>query len=204
MLQNNPFTSYGETCIVCVQNIVLVLLLWAFMKPAPSTLHKLAVSGSLVAFTFLSFTEIQPEFQYLLPLCGVPLLVYSRGAQVWSNFLNGSTGQLSIITSFLQLGGSAARIFTTIQEVGYDIPLLTGYGTSFMLSATLLLQVRSFQAFFVWNIYTMHEIYTSKFCMYFHLQWYHATIVAVTTVATVPDNFSCIVMSRKYFGFCLL
>jgi mannose-P-dolichol utilization defect protein 1 len=34
--QGYPFLSYGESTVIMVQNVILVLLLWQFMKPSPS------------------------------------------------------------------------------------------------------------------------------------------------------------------------
>ena len=45
--------------------------------------------------------------------------------QVWANFCQGSTGQLSAVTTFLLTAGSAARIFTSIQETGDSLIILS-------------------------------------------------------------------------------
>jgi len=36
--------------------------------------------------------------------------------------------------------GSAIRVFTTVSEVGFDIPLLSGYAISLCLNATMITQ----------------------------------------------------------------
>ena len=35
-LQSNPFLTYGENIFVCIQNFILVGLLWTYMKVLPS------------------------------------------------------------------------------------------------------------------------------------------------------------------------
>lgn len=140
-LQGNPFISYGETCIISVQNVVLVLLLWMYMKPAPSLQTILTVILVFIAVACISF-NLPVELQYLLPLATLPLILYSRGIQIYSNYSMGTTGQLSLITTLLQFAGSLVRIFTTIQEVGLDLSLLAVISLSVILNGILMTQVR--------------------------------------------------------------
>jgi len=142
ILQGNPFTSFGEQCVILVQNIILVLLLWVHSKPGPSFLNMLSVTVVLGGIAAGSYV-LPAEHQYVLPLTTLPLMIYSRMAQIISNYQCGTTGSLSIITTFLMLGGSLARVLTTIIEVGWDVSLLTVTFISAALSAILMAQVRS-------------------------------------------------------------
>ena len=45
--------------------------------------------------------------------------------QAYTNYRNGSTGQLSAVTFFLLFAGSVARVFTSLQETGDNIIVLT-------------------------------------------------------------------------------
>ena len=69
-------------------------------------------------------------------------------AQIWANFRNGSTGQLSAVTILLMFAGSAARIFTSIQETG-DQMMVLQYVISTVTNATLV-----FQILYYWNVAT--------------------------------------------------
>lgn len=140
ILQGNPFTSFGEQCVILVQNLILVLLLWVHSKPGPSLINMLLVSITLGGIAAGSFF-LPAEYQYILPLTTLPLMIYSRMAQIISNFQYATTGSQSIITTFLMLGGSLARLLTTIIEVGWDVSLLTVTGISAALSAILMGQV---------------------------------------------------------------
>jgi len=53
--------------------------------------------------------------------------------------MNKTTGQLSFITSFLNWAGTAARIFTTVQETKDPILILM-YLSSFTVNSIILLQ----------------------------------------------------------------
>lgn len=52
----------------------------------------------------------------------------------------GNTGVLSAITAFLNLGGTAARVFTTLQEVD-DQLILAGFVSAVALNFVLAAQI---------------------------------------------------------------
>ena len=139
-LQGNPFSSYGENVFILVQNLVLVMLLWMFMKEKPTISHMIGVLGMFAAVGMGSM-HLPKEYWYLLPLSNLPLLLASRIPQIIQNFRNQSTGSLSLITNFLTFAGSLARVFTTIQEVGMDYSLLLGFFLGCSTSGLLLLQI---------------------------------------------------------------
>ncbi len=60
--------------------------------------------------------------------------------QVLANLRNGHTGQLSAVTIFLLALGAIARIFTSMQETGDKIVILT-YVCSSVVNGLLALQV---------------------------------------------------------------
>jgi uncharacterized protein with PQ loop repeat len=142
VLQGNPFSSYGENVFILVQNLVLVFMLWTYMSPKvkPSFLTMIGILAFFAAVAIGSL-KLPPTLWSLLPLSNLPLLLISRIPQIIQNFRFSSTGQLSGITTFLIFAGSLARIFTTIQEVGWDFSLLTGFFLGFGTSGLLLLQV---------------------------------------------------------------
>ena len=63
-----------------------------------------------------------------------------------TNFKNGHTGQLSAITSFLLSLGAIARIFTSIQETGDQVLILTYICSSFVNTVIALQVIR------YWNV----------------------------------------------------
>jgi hypothetical protein len=135
-----PFMAYGETVIIFIQNFILVCLLWQYSKPKPSVGHMLSVLAVFALVGVVCYHS-PAEYLYLFPLTTLPLMLYARLVQIIANYQQGTTGQLSSITATLNLAGSLARIFTTIQDVGMDIALLTGFGSGAALSAILLAQV---------------------------------------------------------------
>jgi mannose-P-dolichol utilization defect protein 1 len=108
----------------------------------PSPLLMVAIMAFFVAVAAVSLA-LPPNMRAILPLTNLPLVLISRVPQIIQNFANKSTGQLSFITTFLIFAGSLARVFTTIQEVGMDASLLTGFAFGLSTSGILLLQVIS-------------------------------------------------------------
>ncbi|VDL92974.1 unnamed protein product [Schistocephalus solidus] len=68
-----------------------------------------------------------------------------QGLQIWANFRNGSTGQLSVITVALMTAGSLARIFTSIQETS-DPLIIMNYVASSTANLIILAQIACY-----WN-----------------------------------------------------
>ena len=60
--------------------------------------------------------------------------------QAYANYANGSTGQLSGVTVVMLWAGSLARIFTSIQETGDTMTVLT-YVAAFSCNCVLFAQI---------------------------------------------------------------
>jgi len=75
-----------------------------------------------------------------VPIIGLGINLVVKGTQIYQNFKNKSTGQLSFITNFLNLAGTAARMLTTFIELS-DSFLLLNYGAGSLLNLTIVLQM---------------------------------------------------------------
>ncbi|EEY55637.1 mannose-P-dolichol utilization defect 1 protein [Phytophthora infestans T30-4] len=142
VLRGYPLSTWGENVVILAQNIILVLLLWSFYTP------KIAVSprfGLVLAFAAIAagMFSIPDEYQWLLASAGIPVSIVARIPQILSNFKQGHTGQLALITLVLNFAGSIARLFTTMQETG-DPVQVAGFGVAILLNGTLVLQVLLF------------------------------------------------------------
>jgi mannose-P-dolichol utilization defect protein 1 len=68
------------------------------------------------------------------------MIVVGKFMQIWANYSNGHTGQLSAITTFLLALGAIARIFTSIKETG-DQTIIATYIVSSTVNCIIALQV---------------------------------------------------------------
>lgn len=76
----------------------------------------------------------------------IPMIVLGKFIQVVTNFRQGHTGQLSAVTIFLLTLGSLARVFTSVQETGDSVVILT-YICSSTINVILTMQV-----LYYWNV----------------------------------------------------
>ena len=114
LLQGNPWSAYGETVIVTVQSLLIVVMLWAY--DTPDAVHMATVTGFLAMVGQVAWNAPEPLQEYVMSSTTI-LFILSRGWQIAENVQAGSTGQLAFLTLFMNFAGAAARIFTTLQEV---------------------------------------------------------------------------------------
>jgi len=138
-----PFSTYGEVLFIYIQNLV-VLLLVAFYRGL-SVLQSLFVVA-LVGGMFAMMLEGIVPLKVLATIQSMQVVIstISKLIQIWENFKNGSTGQLSSITLFLFFAGSWARVFTTLQEAPDPI-LILSVGVAAFFNSVLFLQVIMYQ-----------------------------------------------------------
>ncbi|EQC29133.1 hypothetical protein SDRG_13165 [Saprolegnia diclina VS20] len=136
-LRGYPISTWGENAVILVQNCILVFLLWVYSS-APRSQQLLGV----LIFLGLgaAMLHLPDEHLWILPSASIPASIMSRIPQVFSNFKQGHTGQLAFVTLFLNLGGSAARLFTSLQETGDQVQML-GFLISVALNGMLVAQV---------------------------------------------------------------
>eukprot|EP00903_Cladosiphon_okamuranus_P009627 g9163.t1 len=140
IVSGSPFSAYGEIMTILVQNTMIVILLWYYMKDRPSAL---GIAGLIALFagTTVGCAMLPMEQLMLLPYTNLPLIVIAKVPQIMINHKNGHTGQLASITTMLNFFGASVRILTTIQEVGWDLGLLSMHGLSSFLNGVLALQL---------------------------------------------------------------
>ena len=138
-----PISTYGETFIILVQNLVLVLLLWRYSADAPPTSFKLGAAAAYAGFA-AAVVSLPPQHLHLLPMLGTAMVLYSRVPQIYSNFSQGHTGQLAIITWLLNLIGVIARVFTTWAETD-DMILLGSHCVGVLLNLIIVVQIIAYR-----------------------------------------------------------
>lgn len=129
-----PFSAYGETLIVAAQSLVIVLMLWAYAFPGVG--ETAAVVAALAAAGTTTWAAEEDKLQYV-QLSTAALFSMSRITQIVANVQQGSTGQLAFMTLFMNFAGSAARVFTSSQEVG-RLDVLLSFALSALLNFALL------------------------------------------------------------------
>ena len=140
-LRGFPFSTYGEELVILAQNIFLVLLLWKYADPAKGTAHILLAVGIWGGFVFWMLgLDPEGEVVTMLPVATIIATALARCPQVYANYSQGHTGQLSIVSTGLNWVGSLARIFTTLTELSDTLKLM-GYVVSASLNLVLIFQM---------------------------------------------------------------
>jgi mannose-P-dolichol utilization defect protein 1 len=134
-----PFSTYGETAFISVQNVLILLLILHYEG---KDVYGAAGLGAVAAFAYPLFDPKLVSYKHLQILQGlsIPLSLASKLPQIYTNYKNGSTGQLSAFTVFNYLAGSLARVFTTMTEVN-DPVIFWGFVVAAGLNAVLAAQM---------------------------------------------------------------
>ncbi|ESZ93254.1 polyketide synthase [Sclerotinia borealis F-4128] len=134
-----PFSTYGETALIMVQNVVIAVLVLNYSgRASTAALFVAGLAASAVTLFGGNMLNMQ-QLAYLQAVAGV-LGVASKLPQILTVWQEGGTGQLSAFAVFNYLAGSLSRIFTTLQEVD-DKLILYGFIAGFALNAILALQM---------------------------------------------------------------
>ncbi|KAI9473647.1 MAG: hypothetical protein EXX96DRAFT_596717 [Benjaminiella poitrasii] len=137
--QGNPFSTFGEIMFICIQNVVIMILMLQFSKQTSKLVLTLLALGALW-YTLNNQNIVPSVLMSTLFATTIPLNLTAKIPQIYTNFKNKSTGQLSVFTVVNYLAGSAARVFTTMTEI--DDPLmLFGSLLAATFNAILVLQV---------------------------------------------------------------
>lgn len=161
--QGNPFSTYGESALIAVQNVVISALV---LRYAGNTLGAAVFVAGLATALYALFNPglVDGKMMATLQAGAGALGVASKLPQIITIFSQGTTGQLSafavsthgsirgiwsfrvlahtnaLLQVFNFLVGSATRIFTTLQEVN-DPLILYGFIAGFILNAVLAAQM---------------------------------------------------------------
>ncbi|KAH8862254.1 Mannose-P-dolichol utilization defect 1 protein [Schistosoma japonicum] len=139
-----PFSAYGEGIFLATQNFLLVVMAitWTY-SPAKAVVFSCTYMACLA---LLLSPSLPLSVLVLFQTMNLPIMLSSKIAQIWTNYSNGSTGQLSAITLCLFAVGSTARIFTSIQETGDKLMIIS------CILASLCNYALLGQLLYYWNV----------------------------------------------------
>lgn len=142
--QGFPFSTYGESAFIAIQNVFITLLALHYGKQNSAAAITVVALGAALYALFSHGGITFQTLQYLQTLT-IPIALGSKIPQIFTIFKNKSTGQLSAFAVFNYLIGSLARIYTTVTEVN-DPLIFWGFLLSTGLNAVLVAQM-----IYYWN-----------------------------------------------------
>ena len=141
LLKGYPIAGWGEQGIVAVQATVVLILVWIYRG---NNLKVRFVFFGLWMCISAAILFEGHECHLLLTFLGASptaMTAISRIPQIFLNWQSGHTGQLSLITFFLQFLGSVARLLTTLQLIGNDPLTLISHSVGAILNLVVVLQI---------------------------------------------------------------
>ncbi|CAO2839634.1 unnamed protein product [Amaranthus hypochondriacus] len=134
-----PFSAFGEYAFLLVQAIILVAVIYYFSQPVGTSRWMRALLYFGLAPTILA-GKIDPMLFEALYASQHAIFLCARLPQIWKNFKNKSTGELSFLTCFMNFGGSMVRVFTSMQEKA-PTNVVMGSALGAITNGTLLSQI---------------------------------------------------------------
>lgn len=143
-----PFSTFGETALIAIQNVVIAVLVLHFTATAQKTTspYPAVFIAGVAAAGYALFTPSIVSMELLRNLqmfVTIPLGLMSKIPQILDVQKNKSTGQLSAFAVFNYLLGSLARVGTTLAEVD-DVLILAGFLGGAVLNLVLAVQMVAF------------------------------------------------------------
>lgn len=124
-----PFSAWGDSTFLGLQTAAIAALV-LFYGGSPS--KSVGFIAGYAALLFVLTSGITPlKVLSIAQAFNIPILLVGKLSQAYTNFKNGSTGQLSAATCFMLFAGSLARIFTSIQETGDKMMIITFIASTF-------------------------------------------------------------------------
>lgn len=139
-----PFSAWGDSALLAIQTVIVGILVLYYQGLAVQSIGYLLVYLGACVLLMGGLTPV--NVLWTMQGFNIPILLAGKLTQAYANFKNGHTGQLSAITLFMLFFGSLARIFTSIQETGDTMIIITYIASSF---ANTVLVV---QLLYYWNV----------------------------------------------------
>ncbi|XP_011157393.1 mannose-P-dolichol utilization defect 1 protein homolog [Solenopsis invicta] len=139
-----PFSAWGDGVFLGIQTLIIAVLVMHYNGDTAKATAFLSAYLAVICAANSGLTPIHVlwAFQAL----NIPVVLFSKLIQAYTNYTNGSTGQLSAATCFMLFLGSLARIFTSIQETG-DTTMITMYVCSTLANGIIVAQL-----LYYWNV----------------------------------------------------
>jgi len=141
----SSFSVYGENLFMLIQSFIIINLLWSYDK-STSIWTKVLVWCSIHGLLVFLYTDsyISDTVWKILINSQIVCILYSRIPQIFKNFSERKTGQLSFTSFFLHSLGNFVRLLTILKEVKDISYILTGL-VSFACNATIWAQIMMYK-----------------------------------------------------------
>ena len=136
---NYPISTYGETFVIFIQNIVIGFFVTHLEKSMP---HELWNFILIIHFSLLYGAKrdlISNQLIDFLWIICIPLSILNKIPQIILTYTQKRRGNYSRLSAFLRSFGSFCRVFTTFREIS-DKTVKISSLLNLVLSGTILIQ----------------------------------------------------------------
>ena len=134
-----PFSAFGETCLLALQNIAILALIYRFNgTPRRGLLVASLALAALAAFFSGKVSKAQVAVAYEFASL---LVLAARVPQIVSNLKSKSTGQLSGVTCGANALGALARVYTSLSAGASGKAMARSYALGAALNSVILAQI---------------------------------------------------------------
>ncbi|CAK5009474.1 unnamed protein product [Meloidogyne enterolobii] len=132
--------QWGDSFFVGLQTVLIIMQILYYSN-----------SGAFNAFLFglFYFAGVLSVVYHFVPIkilnafqtATLPITFISKAIQIYANYSQKGTGQLSLISVFMQFAGCCARVFTSIQETNKDWLILAPFILASILNGIIFVQM---------------------------------------------------------------
>lgn len=148
-----PFSAWGDGTFLALQTAAIAALVFFYGHKSSTKAGIFVVAYAGLLFALMGGIA-SAKFLWAAQGFNVPILLTGKLSQAVTNYKNGSTGQLSAVTCLMLFFGSLARIFTSVQETGDKMMIIT-YCVSTFANAVIVAQL-----LYYWNRSTGFKVPT--------------------------------------------
>ncbi|CRG96401.1 conserved Plasmodium protein, unknown function, partial [Plasmodium gallinaceum] len=137
--ENINIKLFLDVILINAQNIFIVLLMWRYSNKYPKYINAIKISF-YVFFNIYLIYWLPNVFVPFLGIVSAPISCFSKAPQIYLNYKNKNTGNLSLVTYIIVFLGNLGRIFTIFFSSNNKIYLIHCIFIS-TLNFTILYQI---------------------------------------------------------------
>ena len=134
-----PFSGYGESILMSLQDVVLLALIYKYAN-TPTSHVALVASVYMGGLAVLLSGQLGDTVMQMLSAASFVTIMFARIPQIYANYKNGGTGQLSIFSYIITVFGGSVRIFTSYTD-NAGITMVVGYIIATSMNFIIAMQI---------------------------------------------------------------
>jgi mannose-P-dolichol utilization defect protein 1 len=132
-----PLSAFFENWVILAQVVTICVLIFHYKNQYVNIVLYIAALATFLGALLFIMPMSMVEIAFSLV---IPILIFGRAPQIYSNYKNKNTGALSLTSLFMSFGGGLARVFTSLQEAP-SVNIIVGLVIGVLLNLVLIIQI---------------------------------------------------------------